>query len=123
MGQRSRLPWTSGSNPARRNAAQRRSHSSNVPGSRKYQSRFAALGNLSARRDAVKFTTDPLARRMLEVLAATDVMVPPPDTGYSAEQANVFYELCAKLLTGKLTVAQAADYWTREKQNLARKGL
>jgi raffinose/stachyose/melibiose transport system substrate-binding protein len=91
--------------------------------SRKYQSQFAALGNLSARRDAVEFTTDPLARRMLEVMATTDVMVPPPDTGYSADQANVFYELCAKLLTGKLTVHQAADTWTREKQNLAKKGL
>src|SRR5204863_7406439 len=76
--------------------------------SRKYQSRFAALGNLSARRDAVEFTTDSLARRMLEILALTEVMVPPPDTAYSADQANVFYELCAKLLTGKLTLDQAA---------------
>lgn len=91
--------------------------------SRKYQSRFAALGNLSARRDAVEFTTDPLARRMLEILAATDVMVPPPDTGYSSDQANVFYELCAKMLAGKLDAARASVYWTREKQNLARKGL
>ncbi|HVY70166.1 MAG TPA: extracellular solute-binding protein, partial [Verrucomicrobiae bacterium] len=61
--------------------------------SRKYQEKFARIGNLSARRDAVAFTTDPLAKKMLGFLASTPVTVPPPDTGYSPEQAAVFYEL------------------------------
>ncbi len=91
--------------------------------SRKYQARFAGLGNLSTRRDAPEFTAAPLARRALEILAATPVTLPPPDTGYRPEQAYVFYDLCGKLLTGKLTLPAAADYWTREKQALARQGL
>lgn len=92
--------------------------------SRKYQEKFAQLGNLSARRDAAEFTTDPLARKMLAVLAATPVSVPPPDTGYRPEQAAVFYEMVGKLLTGKLTDANAAAaYWSGEKAKLARKGL
>lgn len=91
--------------------------------SRKYQEQFAQLGNLSARRDAAEFTTDPLAKKMLAVLAATPVSVPPPDTGYRPEQAAVFYEMVGKLLTGKLSDAQAAGYWSAEKASLARKGL
>jgi raffinose/stachyose/melibiose transport system substrate-binding protein len=89
--------------------------------SRKYQERFAALGNLSARRDAREFTDDPLARRMLDFLAATPATVPPPDTGFPPAQAQVFYELCARLLTGRLDLEQAASYWNREKDQLARK--
>jgi len=91
--------------------------------SRKYQSEFAMLGNLSARRDARAFTAHPLARRMLEILATTPVIVPPPDTGYAPEQAAVFYELCGKLLTGQLALKDAAGSWAREKEALARKGL
>ncbi len=91
--------------------------------SRKYQERFARLGNLSLRRDALEFTGDPLARRMLEILADTPVLVPPPDTGYRPEQASVFYEICGKLLTGKLSLGDAARTWDREKTQLARKGL
>ena len=91
--------------------------------SKKYQSEFAKLGNLSARRDAVEFTSDPLAQRMLEILATTPFIVPPPDTGYRPEQAAVFYEMCGKTLTGKLELQHAAEYWTKEKKNLARKGL
>ena len=91
--------------------------------SRKYQSEFAKLGNLSVRRDGPEFTSDPLAKRMLEILAATPVLVPPPDTGYRPEQAAAFYEVCGKILSGRLDPDQAAAAWTREKQNLARKGL
>ncbi len=91
--------------------------------SRKYQSQFAALGNLSARKDAASFTSEPLGQRMLEILAKTPVIVPPPDTGYLPEHANIFYEVCGKILTGKLTVASAAEYWNDQKRNLARKGL
>jgi len=91
--------------------------------SKKYQSEFAKLGNLSVRRDAAEFTNDPLATRMLEMLAATSALVPPPDTGYRPEQAAVFYEMCGKVLTGKLDLKQAAKYWTTEKEHLARKGL
>jgi ABC-type glycerol-3-phosphate transport system substrate-binding protein len=91
--------------------------------SRKYQSEFARLGNLSVRRDASQFTNDPLARRMLEILAATPVLVPPPDTGYRPEQASIFYEMCGRILAGRLDLGQAADYWTKEKGDLARKGL
>ena len=91
--------------------------------SRKYQIEFANLGNLSARRDAAEFTINPLARRMLDILAAAPVMVPPPDTGYRPEQAAIFYELCGKLLTGKLDLEQAAASWSEEKASLARKGL
>ena len=91
--------------------------------SKKYQSDFAKLGNLSVRRDAAEFTNDPLARRMLEMLAATPALVPPPDTGYRPEQAAVFYEMCGKILTGRLDLKQAAHYWTTEKEHLAAKGL
>jgi len=91
--------------------------------SRKYQSEFARLGNLSVRRDAPEFTSDPLAKRMIEILAATPVLVPPPDTGYRPEQAAVFYEMCGRLLTGRLDLPRAAEYWTKEKESLARKGL
>jgi ABC-type glycerol-3-phosphate transport system substrate-binding protein len=91
--------------------------------SKKYQSEFAKLGSLSLRRDAAEFTTDPLATRMLKMLASTPALVPPPDTGYRPEQAAVFYEMCGKILTGNLDLNQAAEYWTTEKQHLARKGL
>jgi ABC-type glycerol-3-phosphate transport system substrate-binding protein len=91
--------------------------------SRQYQSEFAKLGTLSARRDAPEFTGDPLVKRMLEILGAATVLVPPPDTGYPPDQAAVFYALVGKLLTGKLALGQAAEYWGREKQQLARKGL
>jgi len=91
--------------------------------SKKYQSEFAKLGNLSVRRDAAEFTNDPLATRMLEMLASTSALVPPPDTGYRPEQAAVFYETCGRILTGNLDLNQAADYWTTEKEHLARKGL
>ena len=57
------------------------------------------------------------------MLGETRTMVPPPDTGYSADQANIFYEICARLLTGRLTVESAAEYWTQQKASLARKGL
>ncbi len=91
--------------------------------SRKYQSEFAKLGNLSMRRDAAEFTNDRLARRMLEMLATTSALVPPPDTGYRPEQAALFYEMCGNILSAKLDVKQAANYWTTGKEHLARKGL
>ena len=91
--------------------------------SRKYQSEFATLGTLSARRDAPEFTDDPLVKRMLKILGTATVLVPPPDTGYPPDQAAVFYELVGKLLTGKLDLAQAVEYWNTEKRQLARKGL
>lgn len=91
--------------------------------SAKYQARFAGLGNLSVRRDAAEFTSDPLARRLLQILAAAPVLVPPPDTGYRPEQAAAFYEVAGRVLAGRLDLAQAAAAWSREKQNLARKGL
>lgn len=91
--------------------------------SKKYQSEFAKLGNLSARLDAEDFTEHPLAKRMLEIRKATSVIVPPPDTGFRPEQAALFYEVCGKLLEGKVRLDQAAALWSQEKQNLARKGL
>ena len=91
--------------------------------SKKYQSEFAKLGNLSVRRDAPEFTNDPLAKRMLQILAAAPALVPPPDTGYRPEQAAAFYEVVGKLLTGRVALKDAAAYWSNEKQNLARKGL
>jgi raffinose/stachyose/melibiose transport system substrate-binding protein len=91
--------------------------------SRKYQAEFAKLGNLSARRDAVEFTSDPLAERMVQILGTTALIVPPPDTGYRPEQAAVFYATVGKLLAGKLEWALAAEYWGKEKQGLSRKGL
>jgi raffinose/stachyose/melibiose transport system substrate-binding protein len=91
--------------------------------SRKYQGKFAKLGTLSLRRDAREFTAEPLAGRLLELLGATPVLVPPPDTGYRPDQANVFYELCGRLLTGRLELSDAAAFWNRGKAGLARKGL
>ena len=89
----------------------------------KYQARFADLGGLSARRDAKAFTTNPVTLRLHEFLAAAPLKVPPPDTAYRPEQAQVFYELCANLLTGKLRLAEAANYWRDGKRALAGKGL
>lgn len=89
--------------------------------SRRFQERFAALGNLSARRDAAEFTQDPLPRRLLGILAEPATMIPPPDTGYSPERAALFYELCADLLLGKLDLAQAAARWNRQQLVIARK--
>ena len=60
---------------------------------------------------------------MIEVLWAAPALVPPPDTGYRPEQAAVFYEMVGRILTGKLDLEHAARYWTKEKENLARKGL
>ncbi len=91
--------------------------------SRKYQEKFSLLGNLSARRDARQFTKAPLGKRMLEILASADELIPPPDTGFSADQANAFYELCAKLFAGKISSTQAPDVWNADKRQLARKGL
>jgi ABC-type glycerol-3-phosphate transport system substrate-binding protein len=91
--------------------------------SRKYQSAFAKLGNLSLRRDALEFTSDPLAQQMLGIVATTPAQVPPPDTGYPPEQAAVFYEMVGKLLTGKLDWDHTPQYWAKEKAALARKGL
>ena len=89
--------------------------------SRPYQERFAALGNLSARRDATAFTTEPIPRRLLQILAEPAAMVPPPDTGYSPERAALFYELCSDLLLGKLDLTQAASHWNRQQILIARK--
>ncbi|MBI1842446.1 MAG: extracellular solute-binding protein [Verrucomicrobia bacterium] len=89
--------------------------------SRKYQERFAALGNLSARKDAVAFTTEPIPRQLLALLARPAAMIPPPDTGYSPERAAVFYEICAKLLLGKLDLDGAARIWTEQQPSLAQK--
>lgn len=91
--------------------------------SRKYQSQFARIGNLSLRRDAADFTTEPLARRLLDIAANTPVFVPPPDSGWQPEQAQLFYEICGKIVSAKLPFNQVADYWTRGKEKLARKGL
>lgn len=91
--------------------------------SRKYQSRFAALGNLSVRRDAAEFTSDPIAKQMLAILSSAEEMVPPPDTGYPPEHANIFYEICANVLAGRMPASAAADYWNEKKQLLARRGL
>lgn len=89
----------------------------------KYQAEFAQLGGISARQDAESFTTNPVTRRLHEFLAATPLKVPPPDTAYRPEQAQLFYELCARLLTGKLKLAEAASYWKNGKLALAGKGL
>jgi ABC-type glycerol-3-phosphate transport system substrate-binding protein len=91
--------------------------------SEKYQKQFAELGGLSARRDADRFTANPMTRRLHEFLANTPLKVPPPDTAYRPEQAQVFYEICADLLTGKLNVAAAAAAWRNGKLALAGKGL
>ncbi len=89
--------------------------------SRKYQARFAELGNLSARRDALEFTTDPIPRQLLGFLAQPAAMIPPPDTGYPPERAAIFYELCSRLLLGRLDLASAADQWNQQQLQLARK--
>lgn len=91
--------------------------------SRKYQAEFARMGALSGRSDAAEFTLDPLARRMLGILGAGTPVVPPPDTGFPPDQANVFYEVVARLLTRRLEPATAPAYWAEEKRQLARKGL
>lgn len=89
----------------------------------KYQAEFAKLGGLSARTDADTFTTHPVTRRLHEFLAATPLKVPPPDTAYRPEQAQVFYEICADLLTGKLELKDAPARWRTGKLALAGKGL
>lgn len=87
--------------------------------SRKYQVRFAQLGHLSGRRDAAAFISDPLSRRLWEILAASTAILSPPDTGFRPEQAATFYRLCARLLGGKIDPAEAARVWSVEKQRLA----
>jgi ABC-type glycerol-3-phosphate transport system substrate-binding protein len=89
----------------------------------KYQAKFAELGGLSARRDADAFTTNPITRRLHGFLAATPLKVPPPDTAYRPEQAQVFYEICADVLTGKLQLKDATARWRTDKLALAGKGL
>jgi ABC-type glycerol-3-phosphate transport system substrate-binding protein len=89
----------------------------------KYQAKFGKLGALSGRKDASEFTEHPLARAMLDVLAEAEVVVPPPDTGFRPDQANVFYGIVGKLLTGQRTPREAVDQWNRDKATLARKGL
>jgi raffinose/stachyose/melibiose transport system substrate-binding protein len=92
--------------------------------SRKYQQRFAALGALSLRKDAVEFSEDPLTRRMLQTLAGTGAIVAPSDTGFAPDQADVAYRTVSKLLLGDLKdVDAAARFWSEQKALLARKGL
>ena len=89
--------------------------------SRPFQERFAALGNLSARTDAVQFTTNPIPRKLLGLLSEPGEMIPPPDTGYSPERADLFYQLCSKLLLGQLDLASAAVYWNDKQPRLRAK--
>jgi raffinose/stachyose/melibiose transport system substrate-binding protein len=89
----------------------------------KYQAEFARLGGLSARTDADAFTTNPVTRQLHEFLAAAPLKVPPPDTAYRPEQAQIFYEICADLLTGKLELKDATTHWRNGKLALAGKGL
>jgi raffinose/stachyose/melibiose transport system substrate-binding protein len=89
----------------------------------KYQAEFARLGGLSARTDADAFTTNPVTRQLHEFLAAAPLKVPPPDTAYRPEQAQIFYEICADLLTGKLELKDATTRWRNGKLALAGKGL
>jgi ABC-type glycerol-3-phosphate transport system substrate-binding protein len=89
----------------------------------KYQAEFAKLGGISARTDADAFTTNPVTRRLHEFLADTPLKVPPPDTAYRPEQAQIFYEICADLLTGKLELKDATARWREGKLALAGKGL
>lgn len=89
----------------------------------KYQAEFAKLGGISARQDADSFTTNPVTRQMHEFLLAAPLKVPPPDTAYRPEQAQLFYEICADLLTGKLKIKDAAARWDNGKLALAAKGL
>lgn len=92
--------------------------------SRKYQSRFAAQGALSLRKDAKQFTTDPITRRMLETLASAEALVAPTDTGFLPKQAHEAYTTVHKLLRGELqTREDAAAYWNAQKTLLAKKGL
>lgn len=91
--------------------------------SREVQAEFAALGTLSTRRDAREFTTDPLAREMLDILAAVPVVVPPPDTGFRPDQADAFYQAVARLLAGRLSFDDLPGWWQGQKADLARKGL
>lgn len=89
----------------------------------KYQAEFARLGGLSARTDAEAFTTNPVTGQLHEFLAAAPLKVPPPDTAYRPEQAQIFYEICADLLTGKLKLKDATTRWRDGKLALAGKGL
>ncbi len=89
----------------------------------KYQTEFAKLGGISARTDADTFTTNPVTRRLHEYLAAAPLKVPPPDTAYRPEQAQLFYEICADVLTGKLELKDATTRWRDGKLALAGKGL
>ncbi|GEM_PF-2370783 len=91
--------------------------------SEKYQRQFADLGGLSARRDADHFTTNPVTRHLHELLAAAPLKVPPPDTAYRPEQAEIFYQICADLLRGKLNMINATTHWREGKHALAGKGL
>lgn len=91
--------------------------------SRKYQAEFAKLGSLSMRRDAAEFVEQPLAKKMLAILNDARVIVPPPDTGYRPDQANTFYEVVARLLTGRLPLDDAGSWWSEQKLALAKKGL
>lgn len=90
--------------------------------SAEYQARFAALGTLSLRRDAPALTADPRARRMLALLGAAPALVPPPDTGYPAAQAELAYRSVARLLAGELDLAGAARAWSQGKRALAGRG-
>lgn len=89
----------------------------------KYQAEFAKLGGISARRDADDFTTNPVTRQLHEFLAAAPLKVPPPDTAYRPEQAQIFYEICADVLTGELALKDATTRWRDGKLDLAGKGL
>ena len=91
--------------------------------SEKYQSQFAQLGGLSARTDADAFTRNPTTRRLHTFLAGTPLKVPPSDTAFRPEQAQIFYEICAALLTGDLTIQDARARWQNSKLALAGKGL
>lgn len=88
--------------------------------SAKVQARFAGLGYLSLRADAAGFTTDPLTRRMLELLGRADGLVPAPDGAFTPAQADLGYRMVARLLAGEPDVARR---WSEEKAALARKGL
>lgn len=90
--------------------------------SRSSQEAFAALGNLSARKDAGEFTRHPLTRRLWEKLLELPVMLPPPDTGYSPELATLYYELCGQVTAGKKRVSEVVEVWNEGKRRLAQKG-
>lgn len=89
----------------------------------KYQAEFARLGGLSARVDADAFTTNPTTKTLHRFLAETPLKVPPSDTAYRPEQAQLFYQICADLLTGKLKMEDVTDRWREGKISLAGRGL